>query len=324
MPRIRSIHPGQWTDADFLECTPMARLLCIALRNVADDRGIFRWKPKSIKLQCLPGDNCEIEELLAELVENDQIERYEMAGKSYGLISNFMKWQSPRTPKYVFPTTKVLRQKHGLDEQKCDEIGFPEDEIGQNTPIREDALSQNAEIDEAKDTPLSQNVENRFEREGGRGGERKDIDVVVGSADFAVQCMDFVGLDILRRSQQSYHVGKWQEAVAAAGLTDQLIVDTLERVMGQRGGEPPNTMKYFNQPIADAIAEALAPMPEGKPNGKSTRKSLARKILEAPIADLRGPMDAEAPAGMDAQISDGSGGIASLTDKSDDEGPINW
>lgn len=103
MARIRSTHPGQWTAGDFLECSPLARLLALALRNVADDHGVFRWKPKTIKAECLPADNCDIDQLLLELVTNDQVKRYAAEGKEYGLIVDFTQWQRPKKPKYLHP-----------------------------------------------------------------------------------------------------------------------------------------------------------------------------------------------------------------------------
>lgn len=103
MARIRSTHPGQWTAGDFLECSPLARLLALALRNVADDHGSFRWKPKTIKAECLPADNCEIESLLAELLAHNQVVKYVIDGKEYGLIVDFTQWQRPKKPKYVHP-----------------------------------------------------------------------------------------------------------------------------------------------------------------------------------------------------------------------------
>jgi hypothetical protein len=104
MTRIRSIHPGQWTSGDFLECSPMARLLALALRNVADDHGAFRWKPTTIKAECLPADNCDVAVLLEELIRNNQLIRYVIGGKEYGLIRDFMQWQHPRRPQYLYPT----------------------------------------------------------------------------------------------------------------------------------------------------------------------------------------------------------------------------
>lgn len=143
------------------------------------------------------------------------------------------------------------------------------------TSVQKEKTQQNQSPSEAQRSALRSAIpDNRH--------QKSDI-VVVEGPEFYVQCMDFVGLDITRRSQQSHHIKKWQTAIAEAGLTDNLIVETLEAVMRQRNGEPPNTMKYFDQPIADAIATALSPMPKGKPNGKHARKSLSTRMLEASI-----------------------------------------
>lgn len=103
MSRIRSLHPGQWTDEDFVLCTPMARLLSLALRNIADDAGRFEWKPVQIKMKLFPNDAVEIDELLAELIERKQVVRYEIGGVAYAYVRNFEKYQRPKTPKVLHP-----------------------------------------------------------------------------------------------------------------------------------------------------------------------------------------------------------------------------
>lgn len=103
MSRIRSIHPGQWTDEDFVVCSLAARLLAIAIRNEADDHGAFEWKPLTLKMRLFPADPVNIDELLDELVENRQVTRYAVDGKDYGLIRNFAKYQHPKKPSYFFP-----------------------------------------------------------------------------------------------------------------------------------------------------------------------------------------------------------------------------
>ena len=108
MPRIRSTHPGQWADGDFLECSAFARLLVLALRNMADDNGVFRWKPKSIKATCLPADNCDIDDLLSELIDNEQVTKFDVDGKTYGAIHNFCKYQKSRKPVAVHPLPDTI------------------------------------------------------------------------------------------------------------------------------------------------------------------------------------------------------------------------
>lgn len=105
MARIRSIHPGQWTDEQFVMCSPWAQLLCIAIRNEADDAGLFEWKPIGLKMRLLPAASVDVAALLAELAEAGLLMRYEHGGKPYGAIKNFGKWQSPKKPSRKHPAT---------------------------------------------------------------------------------------------------------------------------------------------------------------------------------------------------------------------------
>lgn len=98
MARIRSIHPAQWTDEKFVAMSPLARLLAIALRNEADDQGVFEWKPTTIKMRLLPNDNVNVEELLDECCYFDATKKFEVDGKFYGAIRNFLKYQKPKYP----------------------------------------------------------------------------------------------------------------------------------------------------------------------------------------------------------------------------------
>jgi hypothetical protein len=116
MSRIRSLHPGQWTDEQFVACSPTARLLALGLRNEADDNGIFEWKPITIKMRLFPNDAVEVCELLQELENSDQIKRFESGGKTYGAIRNFRKYQRPEKPKSWHPITDELRVYVGLSE----------------------------------------------------------------------------------------------------------------------------------------------------------------------------------------------------------------
>jgi hypothetical protein len=146
MARIRSVHPGQWTAGDFLECCPLARLLGLALRNVADDNGIFRWKPKTIKAECLPADNCDIDQLLLELVTNEQVKRYSADGKEYGIIVDFTQWQRPKKPKYLHPVPDWFST--GTEPVPNEEDTEPE-----IPPQREEVGGRREEVKESIQTP---------------------------------------------------------------------------------------------------------------------------------------------------------------------------
>lgn len=98
MARIRSVHPGLFTDEAFMSASPLARLLMIGLWTEAWDDGVFEWKPIVIKARIFPADACDVSALLAELIELQVIKRVERGGKAWGMIRNFRKFQRPKKP----------------------------------------------------------------------------------------------------------------------------------------------------------------------------------------------------------------------------------
>jgi hypothetical protein len=108
MARIRSIHPTQWTDEDFVSCSSWARLLAIGLRNEADDAGVFEWKPLGLKMRLMPADNVDVEALLAELVEHQQVLCFRHGGRLYGAIRNFCRFQRPKKPDQKYPLPRSI------------------------------------------------------------------------------------------------------------------------------------------------------------------------------------------------------------------------
>lgn len=75
MAKIRGIKPDLWTDEDFVELSPFARLLWLGLWNYSCDNGHVADKPKQIKMRVLPTDDVNCSELLRELESQGLIER---------------------------------------------------------------------------------------------------------------------------------------------------------------------------------------------------------------------------------------------------------
>lgn len=105
MSRIRSIHPGLWTDEQFVSLNSFARLLFMGIWNECDDKGTFPWSPLQMKMRILPADNVDAGALMAELEAADCIRKYEIGGKSYGAVRNFAKFQRPKAPNDIHPAT---------------------------------------------------------------------------------------------------------------------------------------------------------------------------------------------------------------------------
>ncbi len=110
MSRIRSIHPGLWTDEAFVSLSPMARLFIMGLWNECDDMGSFAWSPLTLKMRLLPADAVDAKELLEEAVTADILLKYEAAGKAYGAVRNFCQFQRPKKANSIHPQTNEVRK----------------------------------------------------------------------------------------------------------------------------------------------------------------------------------------------------------------------
>ena len=76
MARIRTVKPEFFTSEDIVSLSPLARLLYIAIWCEADKEGRLVWKPVTFKLRYLPGDNCDVHALCAELVSRGLVVLY--------------------------------------------------------------------------------------------------------------------------------------------------------------------------------------------------------------------------------------------------------
>lgn len=95
MARARNIKPGFFANEDLAEIEPMGRLLFIGLWTIADREGRLEDRPKRIKGELFPYDNCDINSLLGDLEKWNFIKRYEVAGKRYIQILTFKRHQNP-------------------------------------------------------------------------------------------------------------------------------------------------------------------------------------------------------------------------------------
>ena len=95
MARARNIKPQFFTNDELSELPPLARLLFIGLWTIADFKGCFEYKPKRLKVQLLPYDDCDIEQLVSALDKSGFISIYSVQGQRYIKVINFSKHQNP-------------------------------------------------------------------------------------------------------------------------------------------------------------------------------------------------------------------------------------
>lgn len=95
MARARNIKPGFFKNELLVEMPFETRLLFIGLWTLADREGRFEDRPKRIRAEIFPYDQCDVDSMLDVLAEAAFLLRYEVDGKKYCQILNFAKHQMP-------------------------------------------------------------------------------------------------------------------------------------------------------------------------------------------------------------------------------------
>lgn len=95
MARARNIKPSFFTDDEIAELHPLGRLLFQGLWCIADRAGRLEDRPKRIQTEVLPYDKSNVDALLMALHDGRFIIRYEVDGRRYIQIRQFLKHQDP-------------------------------------------------------------------------------------------------------------------------------------------------------------------------------------------------------------------------------------
>tara|TARA_R110000744_G_scaffold240701_3_gene358104 strand:+ start:1880 stop:2689 length:810 start_codon:yes stop_codon:yes gene_type:complete len=95
MARARNIKPALFTNDSLADNSPLGRLLFIGLWTIADFKGDIEWRPKRVKAQVLPYDDCDIEKLAINLDHSGFIRFYSDGIKNYLRVVNFSLHQNP-------------------------------------------------------------------------------------------------------------------------------------------------------------------------------------------------------------------------------------
>lgn len=95
MARARNIKPSFFQDDKLGELEPLARLAFIGMWTLADFKGCIEYRPKMLKVQLLPYDECDIEQISKNLEQFRFIRFYVVNEKTYIKIVNFEKHQNP-------------------------------------------------------------------------------------------------------------------------------------------------------------------------------------------------------------------------------------
>lgn len=95
MARARNIKPSFFQNEELGELEPLARLAFIGMWTIADYKGCIEFRPKRLKVQLLPYDECDMERIAINLDKSGFVRIYSVDGQRYIKIVNFDKHQNP-------------------------------------------------------------------------------------------------------------------------------------------------------------------------------------------------------------------------------------
>jgi len=97
MARIRTVKPELFRHAELYELEQETglpvRLCFIALFTCCDKEGRFKWRPKELKLDCLPYDEIDFSRVLDALAARGFLVKYAWRGSLFGCIPTFQRHQ---------------------------------------------------------------------------------------------------------------------------------------------------------------------------------------------------------------------------------------
>lgn len=282
MSRIRSVHPGLWTDENFVELSMQARLFLIGLWGEADDYGVFEWKPLRLKMRLAPVDDIDAAALLSEITRHGQIVHLIRADKHYGIIKNFRKFQRPKNPSApLIPLDQEINAIVGLPPGDIPPPALPQDEPSptETAPQMEDGV-----------------------------GKVEEVGVVDARAQMRAVGERVMTIMKVRDDPRWFGDCSLVEVWLKRDFDPELdIYPTVEKLMAQRSQGPPSSLKYFDRAIAQAHADRNRSIPEPSNVNRSSPQRPAKPSLDDQYAeldrlcgDIPGPLESFGdPAGRD-------------------------
>ncbi|MCL4822585.1 MAG: hypothetical protein KJZ57_00075 [Anaerolineales bacterium] len=126
MARARNIKPSFFTNDELADVPALGRLLFIALWTMADREGRLEDRPKRIKAEALPYDECDADELLDSLQSRGFILRYQIGAARFIQVVNFCKHQNPHIKEGPSQIPAPCESGASTVQERCEEQPEPE------------------------------------------------------------------------------------------------------------------------------------------------------------------------------------------------------
>lgn len=134
MPRIRTVKPDFFKHYDLFKAEQESKLpLRLGFQGLwicADKDGRFRWQPHQLKLDILPYDGLDFNDILEALLRNHFIIKYEANGKHYGNIPSFPEHQRITGTEAKSESKIPAPPSLSIEKEDENEIESPEKHFG--------------------------------------------------------------------------------------------------------------------------------------------------------------------------------------------------
>ena len=153
MARARNIKPSFFANDQLGELPPLARLLFIGLWGLADRKGKVEDRPRRIKAEVLPYDDCDVDVFL-NLLAPEFIVRYNVDGISCIQIRNFVKHQKPHPKEGESDLPNMPENSKAVN--RCELAG---NKSGKVVPENFNTLTSNLKVSTSPAESLLLNIE---------------------------------------------------------------------------------------------------------------------------------------------------------------------
>lgn len=246
MARARNLKPSFFTNDVLAEIDPLGRLLFQGLWCLADREGRLEDRPKKIKAELLPYDDCDADRMLQQLHDREFILRYEACGKRFIQVLAFSKHQNP----HVKEAASQIPAPYEHCASTVQEQEFPE-----AAGLIPDSLNP---ITDSRFPSEEQSVDQSTAREEIRNGS--------SPTDRAVEIAVYLRQrGVTGANSFNPNVAAWSDDVR---ITDEILDAALSKARASLGSKPvgPN---YLATIVPDLLAQQNAPPSRSRPQARS-------------------------------------------------------
>jgi hypothetical protein len=126
MARSRNIKPGFFTNDVLGELPALTRLLFAGIWTICDREGRLEDRPKKIRAEILPYDQCDADEMLTTLDKAGFIKRYEVDGVKVIQVLAWTMHQNPHMKEAPSTLPVYVEHQTSTIQEQCSEQPLPE------------------------------------------------------------------------------------------------------------------------------------------------------------------------------------------------------